>query len=485
MNRILRSAVLLALAASHGHAIAEEDELTQLRHRVEQLERLVKDLTAAQESRTASPLPVPSGAAPTTSAASGPAGPAGGAAGPTGPNSPGSGANVVVTNVAPSTNGADVGLKVQVHGDLQADARFYEGGRLPAAGSTRGTADTFLLRRARPIIEATALDWIDFRVMPDFGGGNTTLYDAYAEARFAPEFRLRAGKFKAPVGLEALQVDDVMMFSERSLANNLFSIRDVGVQLAGDLAGGTVQYATGVFNGAVDATAGGDRATDSGKEFDTRLFFRPFRNGNGPLKGLGAGVSYTYGRPVGNSTTSLLPTYLSSGQQPIYAFSTGAYADGPKHRLSPQAYYYVGPFGAMVEYVDSRYAVTRATNHRELGNRGWETTASYVLTGEDVTYEGVKPQHPAWHGGYGALQVAARAAKLKLDTAAFAGSATTRLADPTAYAYEIEDYGLELNWYLTQLIRFNLSYDKNTFKGLAAFTKPDERVFIGRFQVSF
>lgn len=483
MNWKLRSAVLLALAASHGPAIADEDELTQLRHRVEQLERLVKDLTAAQDTRAASPGPASGAAVPAPSATQGGPAPAAGAAAAAPPS--GSGANVVVTNVAPPANGSDIGLKVQVHGDLQADARFYEGGRFPAAGSTRGTADTFLLRRARPIIEATALDWIDFRVMPDFGGGNTTLYDAYGEARFAPELRLRAGKFKAPVGLEALQLDDVMMFSERSLANNLFSIRDVGVQLAGDLLGGTVQYATGVFNGAVDATAGGDRATDSGKEFDTRLFFRPFRNGSGPLKGLGAGVSYTYGRPEGNTTTSLLPTYVSSGQQPIYAFSTGAYADGPKHRLSPQGYYYVGPFGLMLEYVDSKYAVTRATNHRELENHGWETTASYVLTGEDVTYEGVKPEHPAWHGGYGAIQVAARAAKLKLDTAAFAGSATTRLVDPTAYAYQVTDYGLELNWYLTQLIRFNLSYDKNTFKGLVGFNKPDERVFIGRFQVSF
>jgi phosphate-selective porin OprO/OprP len=139
----------------------------------------------------------------------------------------------------------------------------------------------------------------------------------------------------------------------------------------------------------------------------------------------------------------------------------------------------------MAEYVSSKQAVTRATNHRNIANHGWEVTAGYVLTGEERTYNGVVPEHAAWRGGLGAFELVARSSRLKLDTDAFIGTAALRLADPTVSAYEVTDYGVGLNWYLTRLVRINFNYDKNTFKGLAGFSRPEEHVFIGRFQVAF
>ena len=75
--------------------------------------------------------------------------------------------------------------------------------------------DTWVVRRARPILEGNAYEIFDFRIMADFGNtqnnGSATpstpqIYDAYIDANLYPEFKIRVGKFKPPVGLERLQV---------------------------------------------------------------------------------------------------------------------------------------------------------------------------------------------------------------------------------------------------------------------------------------
>ena len=83
----------------------------------------------------------------------------------------------------------------------------------------------------------------DFRIMPDFGGGQSLLYDGYVEGRFHPAAKLRAGKFKPPLGLERLQSAIDMVFVERAAPTLLVPNRDVGVQLGGEFAGGKLDYA--------------------------------------------------------------------------------------------------------------------------------------------------------------------------------------------------------------------------------------------------
>src|SRR5687768_113665 len=103
--------------------------------------------------------------------------------------------------------------------------------------------NTFVARRVRPILEGTVYDRFGFRIMPDFGGGQTVLQDAYADVKFANWIKLRGGKFKEPVGLERLQSANHILFVERGLPTNLVPNRDLGFQLFGDVAEGLVSYA--------------------------------------------------------------------------------------------------------------------------------------------------------------------------------------------------------------------------------------------------
>jgi phosphate-selective porin OprO/OprP len=441
-------------------ATLADDDVSQLKQQVEELDQKIRVLQRQQE------LDKEAAAEKTKQSASVTAGPDGF-----------------------GIRSADDAFVLKLHGDLQVDSRSYQGTRLSSPPGTQ-TPDSLLLRRARPIVEATLYDKYDFRLMPDFGGGQTVLFDAYGQARFTPEFQLRVGKFKPPVGLEQLQVDDNLFFAERSLATALVPTRDIGAQLQGDLLGGTLNYAVGVFNGVVDGgnNGSGDVDSNSGKDAEARLFARPFKNGFEPLRRLGFGVAFTEGRQTGTSTIANLPTYKTVGQQTFFAYNSGAFANGTRQRLSPQLFYYWGPFGLLTEYVRSSQEVTRAGAARDVKNTAWNATVGWVLTGDDSTFEGVTPSRPfvPGTGEWGAFQVVARASRLTVDDDAFNGPASNRVADPTASAREATDTGFGLNWYVSRLIRVYVDYDRTRFKGGAAGgDRPDEKVMISRFQFAF
>ena len=159
----------------------------------------------------------------------------------------------------------DGNFVLKLRGYVQADGRFY-----PDDKANKAT-DTFLLRRVRPILEGTVFRDFDFRLMPDFGNGaNSTniMQDAYAEWKHFPWLKVRAGKYKVPVGLEWLQQDTWTAFPERGLPTDLVPQRDVGVQLSGELFDGAVSYQGGVFNGVVDGGIADIDTWDS-KDFGT------------------------------------------------------------------------------------------------------------------------------------------------------------------------------------------------------------------------
>ncbi|HYC33267.1 MAG TPA: porin, partial [Gemmatimonadales bacterium] len=206
---------------------------------------------------------------------------------------------------------ADGRYSIRFRGYFHSDGRFFPGSEAVPV------TDNLLIRRARPIIEATVGRYFDFRVMPDFGGSSPALFDAYWEGKFAPQFTVRAGKFKPPVGLERLQSATDIAFAERGLPTNLVPSRDIGLQVAGDLSEGLFAYQIGVFNGAADLANGGDDLSDA-KDFAARVFVQPVRTG--PLKGLGLGVAASTGKERGTPAAPGLPGYRTPGQNTFFRY---------------------------------------------------------------------------------------------------------------------------------------------------------------------
>ncbi len=390
-------------------------------------------------------------------------------------------------------------FSLQLKAVLQVDSRrYFDDGDIPGN-------DGFLLRRARPILQGTVFRDFDFLFVPDFGGGTPQIYDAYLNYRYQPWLQLRVGKFKTPIGLEQLQSDVNTLFNERSLVTDLVPNRDVGFQLWGDIAGGLVNYQAAMLNGVGDARNNTINAGfNNSPDFAGRLFVLPFKNTGWPAwQGLGIGIAGSYGYVSSNNPAGLpattggtLPGYVTVGQQQFFAYNPSVgtvVADGNHWRLSPQAYYYYGPLGLMAEYAISNQRVTRSGAlplSASLQNTAWQIAASWVLTGEDASFNGVVPRRPfdIANGQWGAFQIVGRYTALNIDDNAF-----PIFSNPDFSASSASGWSAGINWYFNRNLRLNASYSYTTFTGgggggtvaPAIVTRQPEQVFFTRVQLSF
>lgn len=371
--------------------------------------------------------------------------------------------------------------EIKFRGLVQADHRAFLGDDAPAFN------DSFLFRRIRPTFEGNLGPLIGFRITPEFAGDSATIVDAYVDVKFDPRYTLRVGKLKGPVGLERLQSGGAIALIERGFPTELAPNRDLGAQLQGELARGTVTYAAGVFNGAADGRDAPTTDPDGEFEFAGRLFFEPWRNEANALSGLGFGLAGSFGDKEG-AGNNFLPRYRTPGQNVFFNYRATVWADGRHTRISPQAWYYRNAFGLQAEAIRSEQEVSLAGNaatRTELAHDAWQLTASWVLTGEDAGYRGVvKPNQSFTVGGdgWGAFELVARYGELDTDDSAFG-----LYADPSLSASRSTAWGLGLNWYLNSNLKLVLNHTRASFDGGAAGggDREDESTVFSRLQLSF
>jgi phosphate-selective porin OprO/OprP len=381
-----------------------------------------------------------------------------------------------------SIKSADGKFAVRLKGLVQADGRFF------LSDSAVPVTNTFFIRRARPILEATVGKYLEFRVQPDFGQGATVLFDAYTDVKIAPAFAVRAGKFKPAVDLERYQSASDIVFAERALATNLAPNRDVGLQLSGDLGSGAFTWQAGVFNGVPDL-GNGDGDVSDAKDFAGRVFFQPFKTGT--VGGLGVGVAGTTGLERGIAAAPALASYRTPGQQTWFRYASSTttpannvFANGRRARLAPQAYLYTGPLGLHAEYIQSWQAVSRAGAATvKLKHTAWQTTGSFFLTGEKNSFKSAAPKKAfdPKAGTFGALELAARYSELSIDDATFPTFASAASTPSKAKAWAVG-----VNWYLARAIKVVVDYEHTTFTGgTVAGDREPENFVVTRVQHSF
>ncbi|MFI4868823.1 MAG: OprO/OprP family phosphate-selective porin [Steroidobacterales bacterium] len=396
----------------------------------------------------------------------------------------------------------------QVHfrGNVSVDDRYFSDSGTPT------TADSWLIRKLRPTLEGTLEDIYDFRFMPDFGLGKAIVQDAWADARVEPWLVFTFGKLKAPVGLERLQLEQFARFIEPALTADLVPYRDLGGQIGGTLGGGLLSYAVGEFDGAVDggSTEGNSvpDANSTGKFcWHGRLYSKPFVQTDwSVLKGFGFGVAASYvnwkGVASATTTTSLLASYKTTGQQSMFSYrgntATGAainnatIADGIERRVVPQFYYAYRIVSLLGEYVREDQQVRRELSATTASTATLHHTAEQLqlavfLTGEDEAFDSTTPRRDFGYGkgGAGAWEWVARYHALHFDRAAFEGGAAS-FANPASAPLAAHAWGTGVNWYLNANFKIQLDYELTRFDGGATKgDRPDERVLTSQFALIF
>jgi phosphate-selective porin OprO/OprP len=393
-----------------------------------------------------------------------------------------------------SLKSADGKNQLKLRGTLHLDGRWISG------TDPGGTFDTFTATRVRPIFEGTVANIFDFKFMPDFGQGRTVIQDAYVNARFTQAAQLEVGKFKAPIGLERLQSANDMRWVQRGFPTSLVTNRDIGLMLQGDLGGGRFSYQAAYLNGSNDGSSSetfADVDINDDKEYALRLFVQPFAESeNFAIRGLGFGIAGSWNDQVGNILQPLLPSFRTPGQSTFFRYrsfgtTAGTIADGERTRLAPQFYYYVGALGVLGEYTEDSQDVSRvvATGVREatVDTNAWQLAVSYFLTGEEASFKGFQPKtrfSPS-EGTWGAFEIKARVQQLNIDDNAFSGGADS-FADPLVSASQADSYGIGLNWYLNENVKWLLDLEHTTFEGGAVTgDRKDEDSYQLRLAIAF
>ena len=389
---------------------------------------------------------------------------------------------------------ADGQFEYRLRGLVHFDYRSFDGSA-PASS----IYDGFLARRIRPTFEGTVFGKYGFRFTPEFaesGDGSaisgisqnkSRVVDAYLDARFDPAYSFRFGKFKPFVGLERLQSGSDIKFIERSyVSNNILPNRDFGLSLYGEALDKKLNYAVGYFNGVKD---GGENFTsqdeNNHKDFAARVFSTPFAGTDSALAGLGIGIAGTWSQ---DSNSNSLGSYKTAGQAYNFFAYTGTTSNGRRERIAPQAYYYKGPLGVIAEYAAVKQDVIKTSNSAtaSLTNSAWQIATSYLLTGEDASFKGVKPYNPfksGAEGGWGAFELLARYQENNIDRDAVTFANTTN-----GYALGAKTWGIGLNWYLNEASRFSFNLERTKFSDLTRGTVllgDTENFAVARYQLAF
>ena len=435
---------------------------------------------------------------------------------------------------------ADKKNQLRIGATIQTDYRNFLGNTAAWNPSTSVNGpigpDSIFLRQARIVLEGYILKDIYFKIMPDFAQTSNTanmLPDAYVDFAYATQASLLVGKYKPSIGLERLQGDANTAFLERAFPTNLAPNRDMGIQVHGgfgmpgykaETAPGPIDnknaftYQVGITDGTGDSgnpygngaqtSSSTGFATANNKEFDGRIFALPFQHsGYDWLEGFGIGLAGSFSSPdnlvINAQRTPLGQSQFIDYTQLNSTTQTGTRvitANGSSNRIYPQAYWYKGPFGVMGEYVASTQTLSAAgtgtskVNNITQTNTAAQAQVSYVITGEDNTFEGVKPirNFDPFKGSWGALQLAARWSELNVD------SDTFKMIDPTKSASKATAGTVGANWFLNKNTLIRLDYEYVSFEGGAGTktgsggsttyniaNRPSEQVLSTRFQLAF
>ena len=156
---------------------------------------------------------------------------------------------MIVCAIAPSVSAADTetNYKPQIHGSFR--------GRYEM--ETRDGYSRFQVRNARMSVQGSVAPTIDYFVQVDFSdAGKFKFLDAYGRIALGRGWKIQAGQFRMPFGVEPFRAPSNYLFSNRSfLGKQGFNYRQVGAKLVFDTNVGALPLTLegGVFNSASTA----------------------------------------------------------------------------------------------------------------------------------------------------------------------------------------------------------------------------------------
>ncbi len=349
--------------------------------------------------------------------------------------------------------------------------------------------DQFFVPRQRWYFEGKISPLANYYTVINRGYGSIDILDCWGDINIDPTMlQVRVGRMKTPFSYEYIKVsENDLIAPERSVFIGNFSTnRQIGAMAHGILFDSRFEYAAGVFNGQRRSFEDYNSGEDMIFFFNTRPFLKedyvPW------LQNVNLGGAYVIGserNPLSpnalrtandltesSATGTMSPTFLS--------FNPGVFENGPRAQWSADLAYYYGSLGLMAAYQGGyqSYATNmspalppsvlasgpsftaNSPHYTAVDIAGWNVTAFYFLTGEQITRRKnlVEPINPlGTHNGFygiGAVELFARVANIQLGNNIFSSG----FADPKLWTNRATVTDIGFNWYLNHFIKFTVDW---------------------------
>lgn len=369
----------------------------------------------------------------------------------------------------------------QISPRIQVDLRVFP--------NNNEAVDGLELRRIRPVFRGQ-LGELSWRFMPELAG-TVRILDAWGDIKLGDSGFIRIGKFKGLIGLERSQSFCNTLFIERGLPTKLATIREIGIELNAGNANTLTQWKLGIYNGSLDDTDLSVNSNLDGNAFDYggKLEFHPWSShSKNTCNHLTFGVSLVIGSEdtvINNSDRDRRIRYRSSGQNTFFRYNNDVQVKGKRIRVNTYIHYYHGPFGILSEYIQSRQKFIHVEREDSVKSDGLTLQASWVLTGENASFNGLNPRRPFSinSGQWGAVELGIRYHQLIVGNQAFQGNNNTRFAASNA-CQQADACALALKWHLTRNLLTAINFEVTKFSGLG-MDRPTETLISTRFQIGF
>ena len=326
--------------------------------------------------------------------------------------------------------------------------------------------------------------------------GSIGVLDAFLDMNFgvvdAEKFQVRMGRMKTPYSYEWIRMSaNTLIAPERSVfIDNFGTNRQEGFMAHGQLLQKSLEYAVGLFNGPRHSFQDYNNAKDLFLYLDTKPFLLTDLEA---LQQLHLGGSFNFGNQYNPAVPSRLVTAnnLSTGTaieavSPVfYTFDPRVFEAGPRMQWSADLVWYYKSLtllaaaqGGYQTYetatapIPSNFVNVVGTNPTKVLLSGWNVTASYFFTGEEVTRRNLPPvPRNEFQGEWtrqqlGAIEGFARFANLAMSNNSLV------LADPTmpsSNRANVTDVGL--NWYPNHYLKFTLDWQYAAYP-IAVYIAP-------------
>jgi phosphate-selective porin OprO/OprP len=340
--------------------------------------------------------------------------------------------------------------KFTIEGLLQVNGSIFE------SNSPRDNG--YELRRMRLEFSGEFYDRWLFHIEPKFVAGGVEFEEAWVGFKIR-DHKVMIGRMKEPFELEEMLSQRHMDPINFSILNQFVPAEDHGITVFGNF--GILEYGAGIYDGS-----GSDKIV-SDEDIAFRLVIHPWQK-------LQFGGSITKGHSEGDVSGKELKT---EARVPWTTFRQATEIDGGITRYGLELAFLEGPFALTLDTIH----INERIQNTPITLKGGYVQASYVLTGEEKSFKGVKPANPFLKDpAIGAWQLVARLSMIKFDD---------RISPfLTNFTDEIDTFLLGVVWYTNDFVKFKLNYIRTNYKTEIAINNSRfdrENMMLVQFQLQF